>query len=236
MDYNKLICSKKRMIKSTLPWWVSILLTLFVLSPGLAVSQTCSAPPGWLDQSETPACDGADGAEAPPCNACLGGNTSGGSGGMMRASVQSLLVSLAISDRPLDYRPAKGPAVPLSFYYSQREAYQPESFHYSNLGPKWTYSGLSYLVDDPNTPEKTCSATKRVAARASSKKRIMTPPADTLRRTGKTAPCSCACPIRYATNGAGPMAASRPTRTATGARSGRVASSSPSAKTPREMP
>ena len=70
----------------------------------------------------------------------------------MRASVQSLLVSLAISDRPLDYRPAKGPAVPLSFYYSQREAYQPETFHYSNLGPKWTYNGLTYVVDDPEHP------------------------------------------------------------------------------------
>jgi hypothetical protein len=74
------------------------------------------------DASETPACDGADGAEATQCDACLGGDAADGSGGMMRASVQSLLASLAISDRPLDYRPAKDPAVPSSFYYSQREA------------------------------------------------------------------------------------------------------------------
>ena len=40
----------------------------------------------------------------------------------------------------------------MSFYYSQREAYQPETFHYANLGPKWTYSGLGYIIDDPGSP------------------------------------------------------------------------------------
>ena len=72
--------------------------------------------------------------------------------GMMHPSVQMLRVSLAISDKPLSYQPAKGPAVPLSFYYSQREAYQPQSFHYTNLGPKWTYEGLSYIIDEPARP------------------------------------------------------------------------------------
>ena len=70
----------------------------------------------------------------------------------MRASVQSLLVSLALSDTPLTYRPAKGEGVPLSFHYSQRESYQPKEFHYANLGPKWTYAGLSYVIDDPSHP------------------------------------------------------------------------------------
>ncbi|MDR0634595.1 MAG: hypothetical protein LBF91_06405, partial [Azoarcus sp.] len=137
-------------------WKPAALLALLLLCPGLAIPQQCkpAIPPDWLDASETPACDGAQGAEATQCTACVGGNAAGGTvgAGMMRASVQSLLVSLAISDRPLEYRPGKGPAVPLSFYYSQREAYQPEAFHYANLGPKWTYSGLSYIVDDPGAP------------------------------------------------------------------------------------
>jgi len=99
-------------------------------------------PSDWQSGSQT---DPGDSGATDPCDAsctqCTGGNASGGSDGMMRASVQTLLVSLAISDKPLSYRPAKGPAVPLSFYYSQREAYQPKTFHYANLGFKWTYSG-----------------------------------------------------------------------------------------------
>jgi RHS repeat-associated protein len=84
---------------------------------------------------------------------CDGGNQNAANKeGMMRSAVQPLLASLALSDTPLAYRPAKGPAVPLSFTYSQREAYQPEAFHYSNLGPQWNYTGISYIVDDPQMP------------------------------------------------------------------------------------
>ena len=69
--------------------------------------------------------------------------------GMIHATVQSLLVSLALMDTPLSYRPSKGPAVPLTFSYSQREAYQPTPFTFTNVGPKWNYTGISYIVDDP---------------------------------------------------------------------------------------
>ncbi|MDR2881050.1 MAG: hypothetical protein LBV29_04040 [Azoarcus sp.] len=124
------------------PRWVSITFCAFLaLLPGQVLAQTCPAPPGWLDGLTNPgADDGADGGEAESCD------------GMMRARIQSPVVSLALSDRPLLYRPAKGPQVPLSFYYSQREMHQPETFHYANLGPKWTYSGLSYIIDDPKRP------------------------------------------------------------------------------------
>jgi RHS repeat-associated protein len=140
------------MTHSKLPRWVApALLAFSMLLPGQALSQMmCERPPS--DPSQTGSCDGADGGEAQECGACVGGNAQGGSGGMMRASIQTPLVSLALSDKPLNYRPAKGPAVPLSFYYSQREAYQPSTFHYANLGPKWTYSGLSYVIDDPARP------------------------------------------------------------------------------------
>jgi YD repeat-containing protein len=68
---------------------------------------------------------------------------------MMQAAAQSMLVSLALSDTPIVYAPARGPSVPLTLTYSQREAYQPATFHYFNFGPNWTYAGLSYIVDDP---------------------------------------------------------------------------------------
>jgi RHS repeat-associated protein len=34
--------------------------------------------------------------------------------------------------------------------YNQREAFQPATFSYSNLGSKWTFNWLSYITDDPN--------------------------------------------------------------------------------------
>jgi RHS repeat-associated protein len=146
----------KMTMKSKLSRWIpAVLLALTTLYPGMAMSQICPAPVDfldWINKDETGAGDSADGGEVQECAANLGGNASGGTGGMMRASVQSLLASLALSDRPLAYRPGKGPAVPLSFYYSQREANQPTVFHYANLGPKWTYSGLSYIIDDPERP------------------------------------------------------------------------------------
>jgi RHS repeat-associated protein len=87
---------------------------------------------------------------------CDGGDKNGGddpgSPGMMRSAIQSMVVSLALTDTPLAYRPAKGPAVPLTMTYSQRETYQPAVFGYSNLGPKWTYTGITYIVDDPARP------------------------------------------------------------------------------------
>ncbi|MDR2851857.1 MAG: RHS repeat protein, partial [Burkholderiaceae bacterium] len=125
---------------------------LLLLAPVPVLAQACHAPA----QSNQPAltatesCNGANGAEA--STACTPQCTGGGAPGMMHASVQTLRVSLALSDQPLAYTPAKGPAVPLGFYYSQREAYQPQNFHYANLGPKWTYGGLSYVIDDPQRP------------------------------------------------------------------------------------
>jgi RHS repeat-associated protein len=63
-----------------------------------------------------------------------------------------MLASLALDDTPLSYRPSRGPGVPLTFTYSQREAYQPANFSYANVGHKWNYTGISYIVDDPASP------------------------------------------------------------------------------------
>jgi YD repeat-containing protein len=36
--------------------------------------------------------------------------------------------------------------------YNQREAFQPQTFYFSNLGTKWTHDWLSYISDDPTNP------------------------------------------------------------------------------------
>ena len=38
--------------------------------------------------------------------------------------------------------------------YNQREVFQPQTFNYGNVGPKWNYSWQSYIEDDPVTPSQ----------------------------------------------------------------------------------
>ena len=66
--------------------------------------------------------------------------------------VHLMLVSLNINDDPVGYSPPVGPAVRFTVRYNQRDAYQPATFSYSNLGPKWTFDWLSYIKDDPSHP------------------------------------------------------------------------------------
>ncbi|HET7307192.1 MAG TPA: RHS repeat-associated core domain-containing protein [Gammaproteobacteria bacterium] len=80
---------------------------------------------------------------------CGGG---GSSSGMARYSVKAMLVSLSLHDTPVGYTPPKGPAVPVTLVYSQREANQPANFTYFNLGHKWTSNWLSYVQDNPRRP------------------------------------------------------------------------------------
>ncbi len=98
---------------------------------------------GNQDPRATSDCDKKDGKNGGSC--CS-------QGGMPQYSVHSMLVSLNIKDRPIVYTPAIGPSVPLTVTYSQREAYQPANFTYFNLGQKWTFDGLSYIQDDPQSP------------------------------------------------------------------------------------
>lgn len=87
---------------------------------------------------------GGGGGPAPP-PPCPGD----GPRGMAVPSVDLLFVSLGLADEPLGYQPPVGPAVRFSVHYNHREAAQPASFSYSNLGPKWTFDWLSYIQDDP---------------------------------------------------------------------------------------
>jgi RHS repeat-associated protein len=72
--------------------------------------------------------------------------------GMPQYAVHSMLVSLNIVDTPVAYTPPKGPAVPVTLTYNQRDANQPATFTYSHLGPKWTFNWMAYIRDDPNSP------------------------------------------------------------------------------------
>ena len=88
------------------------------------------------------------------CDRKQGGDQHGGcaSCGMARYSAHAMLASLNIEDTPIGYAPPRGPAMDFTVTYNQRETQQPQSFTYSNLGPKWTFNWLSYVVDVPNNP------------------------------------------------------------------------------------
>src|SRR6266852_2688468 len=77
--------------------------------------------------------------------------------GMAQYSLLAMLVGLTITDTPVSYNPPRGPPINFRVTYSQREAYQPALFNYSNLGPKWTFNLMSYITDDPNNPNANIS-------------------------------------------------------------------------------
>ena len=72
--------------------------------------------------------------------------------GMPVYAIHALLISLNLSDTPVGYAPPVGPAVYFTATYNQKEANQPATFYYSNLGPKWTYNWLAYISDNPSSP------------------------------------------------------------------------------------
>jgi RHS repeat-associated protein len=84
----------------------------------------------------------------------VGGDECGGgaseSAPMARYTAHAMLASLNIEDTPIRYSPPLGPAINFTVTYNQRDTQQPQTFTYSNLGPKWTFNWLSYVKDDPN--------------------------------------------------------------------------------------
>jgi RHS repeat-associated protein len=79
----------------------------------------------------------------------------GSCAGMAGYSVYTMLVSLHLKDEPVGYSPPVGPGVHFNVHYSQREAFQPQTFTFWNLGPKWNSTWISYLADDPANPSAT---------------------------------------------------------------------------------
>ncbi|KQV29314.1 peptidase C39 [Rhizobium sp. Root1203] len=67
-------------------------------------------------------------------------------------NIKESSVSVSLSDIPVGYVPPIGPSMKIGISYNQREDSQPANFNYFNVGPKWTLSWLSYVIDDPTNP------------------------------------------------------------------------------------
>jgi RHS repeat-associated protein len=104
------------------------------------------APPQW-NQGQYP----------PGTHSSGGGSGSGGGGGkscgMPTYRFYTMLGNLNIRDTPVFYRPRLGPSIDFLLTYNHKEVFQPQIFYYSNLGPKWTFDWLSYIEDDPASPQ-----------------------------------------------------------------------------------
>jgi RHS repeat-associated protein len=72
--------------------------------------------------------------------------------GMATYTMHALLTSLTLEDTPVRFNSPVGSQVGFTATYNQNEANQPASFYYSNLGPLWDYSWLSYITDNPFSP------------------------------------------------------------------------------------
>jgi YD repeat-containing protein len=72
-------------------------------------------------------------------------------GGMTEADVETMDVSLSLHDTPLEYAPAKGPAMRFELYYSQRDVQQGAIFTSSNFGPQWTSNWISIFTDNTSS-------------------------------------------------------------------------------------
>ena len=75
-------------------------------------------------------------------------------GGCTTATVEPETVSLVLQDEPVGYTPPVGPAVKFDFDYFQRETLQPTTFAYTNFGPNWTFTWLSYVTDTVSSNEQ----------------------------------------------------------------------------------
>lgn len=75
--------------------------------------------------------------------------------GMPGYQVDLMMASLTLTDTPLRYVPPIGAHMRFTAVYNQRESHQPQMFTYSNLGPLWTFDWLSFVQDDPASPNAT---------------------------------------------------------------------------------
>ena len=71
--------------------------------------------------------------------------------GYTRSSVELVVVGLQLHDFPVGYAPPLGPPMRVGLYYSHRDTQQPTTFSYTNFGPKWTFTWLSYVTDTVNS-------------------------------------------------------------------------------------
>ena len=70
--------------------------------------------------------------------------------GMTVCDAHTMVVSLNLSDTPLGYKTQKGQPVYATLVYNSREAIQPATMNYSNVGPKWTLSLTKFMSYTPS--------------------------------------------------------------------------------------
>lgn len=126
-------------------------------SSGYFLVRTGPLSNGWVEVTEDQGSrvwgKGNVGAQDPNRTGCNDDKVSSGKGcrncneGMPGYDVHAMTVSLSITDTPLSYKPPFGPQMAFTLFYAQREANQPSTFQYWNLGPKWTTSWFSYVLD-----------------------------------------------------------------------------------------
>lgn len=75
--------------------------------------------------------------------------------GMPGYDFDALLASLTVQDIPIPYTPAFGPSLPFKVSYNQREEGQDSSPAYSNFGPRWECSWISFLTDNGSSSSHT---------------------------------------------------------------------------------
>jgi RHS repeat-associated protein len=69
--------------------------------------------------------------------------------GMPVVNAHPMVVSLNLTDTPVGYKPQKGRPAYVTLSYNQREAFQPATFSYGNVGPKWTLNVTKFVADTP---------------------------------------------------------------------------------------
>jgi len=119
-------------------------------------------PQGWRtvssEEGQSVSGKGEDGGETPLANASTdkkaGGRDCGGNPcGMTTYTMHVLLASLTLEDTPVRFPSPFGPQVEFTATYNQMESGQPANFYYSNLGAKWTCDWISYITDNPTSPD-----------------------------------------------------------------------------------
>jgi len=66
--------------------------------------------------------------------------------------LQPVTASLVLLDTPVGYTPPRGPNLQLTLSYHQRDPWQPQTFAFSNVGPKWSFDWIRFVKEEPADP------------------------------------------------------------------------------------
>ncbi|NWJ40971.1 MAG: hypothetical protein HXX12_08360 [Geothrix sp.] len=134
--------------------------TLNQESSGYALIPNGQLPVGWHSVSESEAAriwagDSCGGGTAADPHAPVPENLAPACTGMPVAQLNTLSSALLLNDIPVSYTPPRGQKIALTLTYNSKNADQPATYTYSNLGPKWAFDWVLTLTDDPTTVGQT---------------------------------------------------------------------------------